>query len=308
LETSNNIYWLAISAEVGHRITNPGAAWVELVSTNRATNHFWGWHTSPTNWNDASVMGRLTMTNNDWLYGQWMANDLYHMERDQAFELLTTCLTLVCPANFTLWTCGNSVPAPDFIGRVTVIDACDSVVTNFCKPEPGMPMPVGANPVTCYARDSRGHAADCTFIVTVVQDTNPPSLICPADIRAFTCNENASVSYLVTATDDCDSNVVVRCSFPPDFLFPFGTTPVTCSAMDACGNTTNCTFSVTVTNYEAIKWSQPPGFLAFTNSGDNPNLRGTNRPSDFDWRTLMETPGQPPDWVIADEFVSDGRP
>src|SRR5574341_549575 len=36
-------------------------------------------------------------------------------------------------------------------------------------------------------------------------------------------------------------------------------------------------------------------------------MRGGNRESDVDWVTLMAG-GGPPNWVIADDFISDGRP
>ncbi len=48
------------------------------------------------------------------------------------------------------------------------------------------------------------------------------------------------------------------------------------------------------------KWSQLPE-----------NQFGENVPSDFDWRLLMDPPTAPPfapNWVVADDFRSDGRP
>ncbi|HEY2952198.1 MAG TPA: thrombospondin type 3 repeat-containing protein, partial [Verrucomicrobiae bacterium] len=94
LERSNTIYWLAISAEAGNRPLRIRGedgvirCWSE-PSGKSATNHFWGWHTSPTNWNDTSVMGLLRMEGMNWLYDDWMPNNPFHMERDMAFELLT---------------------------------------------------------------------------------------------------------------------------------------------------------------------------------------------------------------------------
>src|SRR5262249_7424813 len=56
-----------------------------------------------------------------------------------------------------------------------------------------------------------------------------------------------------------------------------------------------------------VKWSQPPGFVLFTNT---PQMHGGDRPSDVDWITLMQNPTAfvQPNWVIADDFRSDGRP
>jgi hypothetical protein len=96
-ERSNTVYWLAITAEVGHRVvpitnsTGTIVEWQQQATGKRTTNHFWGWHTSPTNRLDVSVMGHVLMTNTNWAYpfGQWQTNAAFHMERDQAFELLT---------------------------------------------------------------------------------------------------------------------------------------------------------------------------------------------------------------------------
>src|SRR5262249_52411700 len=58
------------------------------------------------------------------------------------------------------------------------------------------------------------------------------------------------------------------------------------------------------------KWAQLPGYLVFTNVGQNPNMNGGDRPSDVDWITLMQSGTNlvQPNWVIADDFRSDGRP
>src|SRR5437762_12554673 len=50
---------------------------------------------------------------------------------------------------------------------------------------------------------------------------------------------------------------------------------------------------------DPIVWSQPPGFLIYTN---NPDVRGGNRPSNLDWNGTPEMIHP----AIADDFVSDG--
>ncbi|HDR50487.1 MAG TPA: T9SS type A sorting domain-containing protein [Mariniphaga anaerophila] len=54
----------------------------------------------------------------------------------------------------------------------------------------------------------------------------------------------------LTATDNCPG-VQVEASIPSGSFFPVGTTPVTLTATDAAGNTTTCTFTVTVEDNEA---------------------------------------------------------
>jgi hypothetical protein len=81
--------------------------WLEQPSTKRATNHFWGWHTSPVQREDVSVMGHLLMSDTNWVYpgSQWQTNQPFHMELDQAFDLLT------CPPppTLTIVRTGNNV-------------------------------------------------------------------------------------------------------------------------------------------------------------------------------------------------------
>jgi hypothetical protein len=50
----------------------------------------------------------------------------------------------------------------------------------------------------------------------------------------------------VTASDDVDLAPVVECVPPSGSFFPRGTTLVTCTATDACGNQSASQFQVTV--------------------------------------------------------------
>ena len=62
---------------------------------------------------------------------------------------------------------------------------------------------------------------------------------------------NAQVSWSVPAvTDMVDSSPMVSCNPSSGFTFPSGvTTPVTCTATDATGNSAACVFSVTIGVY-----------------------------------------------------------
>jgi hypothetical protein len=90
-----------------------------------------------------------------------------------------------------------------------------------------------------------------TFTVTV-RDTQAPTITAPADISvnalAGTCS--APVSYSANASDNC-SGVAVSYSPASGSTFVKGTTVVTATATDAAGNTTSCTFNVTVNDTQA---------------------------------------------------------
>jgi hypothetical protein len=61
-----------------------------------------------------------------------------------------------------------------------------------------------------------------------------------------TSKDGAIVGYAVSAIDDVDGDVPVRCQPASGAMFPFGITHVSCTAADKSGKTANGGFSVTV--------------------------------------------------------------
>ncbi|MCX6275151.1 MAG: HYR domain-containing protein [Bacteroidetes bacterium] len=110
--------------------------------------------------------------------------------------------------------------------------------------------PVGVSTVTCTATDAAGNTNTCSFTVTIF-DTENPTANCPAAITqsndAGLCS--AVVSYSASASDNC-SGATVSCSPSPGSIFPAGVTTVNCIATDAAGNTSACSFTVTVLDNE----------------------------------------------------------
>lgn len=83
-------------------------------------------------------------------------------------------------------------------------------------------------------------------------DTTPPVIQCPSDIVVQTTpgHCNAIVHFDVSATDD-RPEVVISCTPASGSVFPVGTTAVACTATDAAGNTSQCSFTVTVEDNES---------------------------------------------------------
>jgi len=160
----------------------------------------------------------------------------------------TTPPDIRCPDDIAVQTCDRAgvvvnYPPPG------VADAVDPNPQVSCTPPSGSLFPLGRTMVTCEAVDACTNRSRCTFTVTVsLADTNPPSLNCPNNVVAWTCETNgAVVNYPApTAVDDFDRSPAVSCLPPSGSLFPVGVTVVTCTAEDDCGNTTNCVFTVTV--------------------------------------------------------------
>ncbi len=151
--------------------------------------------------------------------------------------------TLNCPSNIIVECAGPGGTPVNY--QVSAGDNCGGSVSIECEPPPGSLFPLGTTFVSCIARDTFQNPAVCTFTVTVV-DTTPPELSCQPD-RLFTSSGPIIFSYSIDGFDNCDGeNVTVDCQPPSGSIFLHGTTLVTCTAADASGNQSTCTFTVTV--------------------------------------------------------------
>jgi hypothetical protein len=154
-----------------------------------------------------------------------------------AFERVPPCI-LTCPSDITvpndLNQCGAVVTYTAPSGA-----SCGTVT---CVPPSGHFFPVGTTTVTCTS----SVGPTCSFKVTV-KDAQAPNITCPANItvNASPGACSATVTFTVTATDNCSVPVVVS-SPPSGSVFALGTTTVHSTATDAAGNQSTCSFTVTV--------------------------------------------------------------
>jgi hypothetical protein len=154
---------------------------------------------------------------------------------------------ITCPAALTV-SCASAVPAPN-TALVTATDNCAGVVTitHIGDVITNQTCPNRYTLTRTYrATDVCGNFSECTQVITV-NDQTAPVITCPANITVTTpvgsCT--AVVNFTVTATDNCGAVTIV--SNPASgSVFPIGTTTVTSTATDACGNSSTCTFTVTV--------------------------------------------------------------
>jgi len=86
-----------------------------------------------------------------------------------------------------------------------------------------------------------------TLSKTFKIDKTEPIITAPGDLTVeATSPEGATVTYMVTATDNIGLTSGPTCSPPSGSTFPLVTTTVTCTAGDAAGNTASASFTVTV--------------------------------------------------------------
>src|SRR5690606_27824962 len=116
----------------------------------------------------------------------------------------------------------------------------------------GEVFPIGTTTVTYTATDGAGNTTTCSFDVTV-EDTEVPVIAnCPTDITVSTDASSCDAVVTWTAptfTDNCTGTTLTSTHEPGD-VFPIGTTTVTNTATDGAGNTTTCSFDVTVVDTE----------------------------------------------------------
>ena len=130
----------------------------------------------------------------------------------------------------------------------TATDNCDPSPSITSKFRSGDIFPIGTTQVKYQAMDASGNVATCSSAITIVDKVAPVILGCPQDITVDAGSDcSTSVRWLApTAKDNCGSIPTLKSNFNPGDVFPVGKTEVKYEATDAAGNTSSCSFHVTV--------------------------------------------------------------
>lgn len=143
-----------------------------------------------------------------------------------------------------------------------VTDNC-GVNTVTSTHSPGSTFPVGVTNVVYTATDDNGNSSTCTFSVTVLDDESPV-VTCPGNITVNndTGDCGAIVNYTVTGSDNCPGYTLsLTAGLASGSFFPVGTTTQTYTITDTSGNSSTCSFNVTVVDNEPPVFSCPPPML-----------------------------------------------
>jgi uncharacterized repeat protein (TIGR01451 family) len=158
--------------------------------------------------------------------------------------------SLACPPNLTV-ECGSDI-TPSGTGTASGSAVCGPVtITSTDTVTPGTHCVTDHIVKTIVRRwvatDFCGNSTNCLQTITV-RDTTSPTIACPDDLVVNTdpgeCT--ATAQYIPAVTDSCDPNPSVVCVPATGSTLPIGLTTVFCTASDACGNISMCSFSVTV--------------------------------------------------------------
>jgi hypothetical protein len=174
-----------------------------------------------------------------------------------------------CPnTTFTISTDGNcsneviwAIPiATDNCGTVTVVE------TSSGGPYYSQSLAPGTYNIQYTATDGNMNTATCNFTVEVVDD-NAPLLVCQPDLTVGTDDDECSWASLadqlnpLLAVDNCPgfelsyeiSGVTMGSGMDevPVTVFNLGVSTITYTLTDSTGNTSTCTFAVTVVDDEA---------------------------------------------------------
>ena len=169
-----------------------------------------------------------------------------------------TGLVVVCPTNKTV-SCSNAWtfdPPTATTCCTNQIVTSAGTLTNILVTSLGI-VTNGACPQyitqTWLIADGCGNSNMCSQTVTV--PCCPPNCIiltCPPNLVVMTCSNCAPAAYAATAIDPCckstsgTSPVTLSYNPPPGTCLPLGVNTVQVTATDTCGNSSTCSFTVTV--------------------------------------------------------------
>ncbi len=167
----------------------------------------------------------------------------------------TTPPVIVCPPNVQK-NCNTNL-GPNFTGFATATDNCDPnpVITSSDVTSGLMPCD-GIIQRTWTAHDNCGNSSTCVQNILVFDNVLPVLANCPPNVTVTgvfnatgLCTADVQVAS-PTATDNCDQSVNLTNNFNntanASGNYPQGTTTVTWTATDDCGNVATCSFMVTV--------------------------------------------------------------
>lgn len=256
---------ITVSDSAGPLVTVPADATVECgdgtspAYTGQATASDACSAVSDISWSDSVSEGACTSHQVRIITRTWTATDACGnpasgVQTITVVDNTPPALNVPPPATIA---CGDSTDT-SITGAATASDGCDAdpIVAFTDDTQPGVCPAVSVIMRNWTATDACGNVASGSQQISIV-DNLPPIIECPPDVDVDLppghCSANVNIGF-ATATDQCSASTVT--SNAPA-VYPVGTTVVTWTATDACGNAATCTQNVTVQD------SRPPFVMSF---------------------------------------------
>ena len=184
---------------------------------------------------------------------KWIASDACG-NATVATQMLTVQDTvapaIICPADIVLDADGSNCSAIVTFNAPVTSDNCSTILDVSSSATSGQAFPIGKTTVTMTVKDPSNNEASCTFTVTARDTTAPVLHNCPADLTFTT--DPSSCETMVTwpdpsVTDPCDSYAIIPTSnIASGTIMPTGIETVVYTATDTTGNSSQCSFQLTV--------------------------------------------------------------
>ncbi|NOU39331.1 MAG: HYR domain-containing protein, partial [Ferruginibacter sp.] len=163
---------------------------------------------------------------------------------------------------------------PDLRFRVNKADAC-GIASVTQNPAIGAVFAASIQnvTVTLTVTDVNGNASNCTFKINFLDVTPPVISGCPSNITVYTGLGRTTCDQVATwipptATDACihlaTQTQPITGNYAPGATFPVDVTTVTYTATDVAGNTSTCSFTVTVIDNTAPVITGCPANISVT--------------------------------------------
>jgi len=177
------------------------------------------------------------------------------------------------------------------LGTATVTDNCDNLTATVTTGQVQSNGCLRTQTRTFNAVDLCGNNATAVVrTVTWKVDTQAPVVTCHTSSTITVC-EGSPVTFTPSASDNCDGVLPVTCTRsdgqPLSAAYPVGTTTVTCTATDDCGNTGNCTLTIRVIDNPVctINFNDPSDrpFCGSCSNSLTTNISGLDGTTTYSW-------------------------
>lgn len=191
-------------------------------------------------YNDAPATFPIGTTTVTWTVTDAVGNTAQCTQNVTVIDNIDPSIT--CPADIIIDADAGACEATGLaLGSASAFDNCTlASVTNDAPTV----FPVGTTIVTWTAVDDSGNSSSCSQTI-IVEDNEAPTIVCPGDQTLSVSCGLPACGQLATAVDNCSTDLSIAQSPAPGTAIT-GTTTVTLTVTDSSGNSSSCTFDVSL--------------------------------------------------------------